>query len=276
MGVNSLPKTVTRQRRGCDLNPLWPVPSFLLVTPCCQVVFARRWTNVSVEQVQPNVHVRESTRVSRVHAAAESSIVQPEVRFTVSTQIPSVRPSVQAEVLAGQSMEVPTVQPSVQAEVFAGQSVEVPTVQPSVQADVHANEFGEIASTEPSVEAEVDVVECAAVGADDAAEHCLCYTSDEAFHGGGCLRVSTTPDAGRRVTKSVTLTPAQYTASLFHSTLKTFPLRKSFPPQPPFSSSRLTPRIPGLFTEVLDEHILFYFFSFSSFPLFSFWLRAVD
>ena len=167
-------------------------------------MFARRWTNVSVEQVQPNVHVRESTRVSRVHAAAESSIVQPEVRFTVSTQIPSVQPSVQAEVLADQSMEVPS-------------------VQPSVQADVHANEFGEIASTEPSVEAEVDVVECAAVSADDAAELCLCYTSDEAFHGGGCLRVSTTPDAGRRVTKSVTLTRAQYTASLFHSMLKTFP-----------------------------------------------------
>jgi len=257
MGVNSLPKTVTRQRRGCDLNPLWPVPSFLLVTPCCQVVFARRWTNVSVEQVQPNVHVRESTRVSRVHAAAESSIVQPEVRFTVSTQIPSVQPSVQAEVLAGQSMEVPS-------------------VQPSVQADVHANEFGEIASTEPGVEAEVDVVDCAAVSADDAAELCLCYTSDEAFHGGGCLRVSTTPDASRRVTKSVTLTRAQYTASLFHSALKTFPLCKSFPPQPPLFSSRLTPRIPGLFTEVLDEHILFYFFSFSSFPLFSFCLCAVD
>ena len=33
MGVNSLPKTVTRQRRGCDLNPGPSVPdSSMLIT----------------------------------------------------------------------------------------------------------------------------------------------------------------------------------------------------------------------------------------------------
>ena len=33
MGVNSLPKTVTRQRRGCDLNPGPTVPeSSMLIT----------------------------------------------------------------------------------------------------------------------------------------------------------------------------------------------------------------------------------------------------
>ena len=30
MGVNSLPKTVTRQRRGCDLNPGPTAPAVLL------------------------------------------------------------------------------------------------------------------------------------------------------------------------------------------------------------------------------------------------------
>jgi len=32
MGVNSLPKTVTRQRRDCDLNPGPPVPESTLTT----------------------------------------------------------------------------------------------------------------------------------------------------------------------------------------------------------------------------------------------------
>ena len=38
---------------------------------------------------------------------------------------------------------------------------------------------------------------------------------------------------------------------------------KSYPPQPSFSSSRLTPRIPGLFTDT-SEHIRFVLFSFFS------------
>jgi len=32
MGVNSLPKTVTRQRRGCDLNPDPSVPESSMLT----------------------------------------------------------------------------------------------------------------------------------------------------------------------------------------------------------------------------------------------------
>jgi len=32
MGVNSLPKTVTRQRRGCDLNPVPSVPESSTLT----------------------------------------------------------------------------------------------------------------------------------------------------------------------------------------------------------------------------------------------------
>jgi len=32
MGVNSLPKTVTRQRRGCDLNPGRTAPEFSMLT----------------------------------------------------------------------------------------------------------------------------------------------------------------------------------------------------------------------------------------------------
>ena len=32
MGVNSLPKTVTRQRRDCDLNPGPSVPEFSTLT----------------------------------------------------------------------------------------------------------------------------------------------------------------------------------------------------------------------------------------------------
>ena len=32
MGVNSLPKTVTRQRRGCDLNPGPTMPESSMLT----------------------------------------------------------------------------------------------------------------------------------------------------------------------------------------------------------------------------------------------------
>ena len=32
MGVNSLPKTATRQRRGCDLNPGPTAPEFSTLT----------------------------------------------------------------------------------------------------------------------------------------------------------------------------------------------------------------------------------------------------
>ena len=32
MGVNSLPKTVTRQRRGCDLNPRPPVVRLIVIS----------------------------------------------------------------------------------------------------------------------------------------------------------------------------------------------------------------------------------------------------
>jgi len=32
MGVNCLPKTVTRQRRGCDLNPGSSAPEFITLT----------------------------------------------------------------------------------------------------------------------------------------------------------------------------------------------------------------------------------------------------
>ena len=32
MGVNSLPKTVTRQRRGCDLNPGPSAPESITLT----------------------------------------------------------------------------------------------------------------------------------------------------------------------------------------------------------------------------------------------------
>ena len=42
MGVNSLPKTVTRQRRGCDLNPGPAVPessrlTIRLLGWCCEL-----------------------------------------------------------------------------------------------------------------------------------------------------------------------------------------------------------------------------------------------
>ena len=37
MGVISLPKTVTRQRRGCDLNPGSSVPESSMLTLCVEI-----------------------------------------------------------------------------------------------------------------------------------------------------------------------------------------------------------------------------------------------
>jgi len=59
------------------------------------------------------------------------------------------------------------------------------------------------------------------------------------------------------------------TPSLFHSRLKTFLFCKSFPPQPSFSSSKLTPRIPPLFTDT-SEHRPIRFFRFLVFLLSTF------
>jgi len=42
MGVNSLPKTVTRQRRDCDLNPGPSAPTFTFSASLdCQIIFGR-------------------------------------------------------------------------------------------------------------------------------------------------------------------------------------------------------------------------------------------
>jgi len=121
-----------------------------------QVVFARRWTNMSVQQVQANVHVTESIEVRDVQ-------------------------QVQGNVHVPESDEVRDVQ-QVQGYVHVAESIDVPNVQ-QVQADVH-------------------VTERSMVSADD--EHRVCFMTDEAFHGGGCLRLS--GDGGRRVTKSVSHT----------------------------------------------------------------------
>ena len=59
------------------------------------------------------------------------------------------------------------------------------------------------------------------------------------------------------------------TPSLFHSRLKTFLFCKSFPSQPSFSSSKLTPRIPPLFTDT-SEHRPIRFFRFLVFLLSTF------
>ena len=52
------------------------------------------------------------------------------------------------------------------------------------------------------------------------------------------------------------------TPSLFHSRLKTFLFCKSFPPQPSFSSSKLTPRIPPLFTDTSEHRPISFFLNF--------------
>jgi len=47
MGVNSLPETVTRQRRGCELNPGRCVPESSTLTTrlpeLCSLQILRRW-----------------------------------------------------------------------------------------------------------------------------------------------------------------------------------------------------------------------------------------
>jgi len=64
MGVNSLPKTVTRQRRGCDLNPGPSAPvsstatepptivnnALYVVIPSCCLVVGERWSAVGAYQ----------------------------------------------------------------------------------------------------------------------------------------------------------------------------------------------------------------------------------
>ena len=61
MGVNSLPKTATRQRHGCDLNPGPSAPESSTLTtrlpsyPCCQY-----YVN--------NVVMRQNTRTREVPA----------------------------------------------------------------------------------------------------------------------------------------------------------------------------------------------------------------
>ena len=43
MGVNSLPKTVTRQRRGCDLNPGPSAPESSTLSLGTEVAYYYRW-----------------------------------------------------------------------------------------------------------------------------------------------------------------------------------------------------------------------------------------
>jgi len=65
------------------------------------------------------------------------------------------------------------------------------------------------------------------------------------------------------------------TPSLFHPRLKIFLYCKSFPPQPSFYSSGLTPRIPPDCSPILLS-LSVLLFTFSFFPLFTSWFRAVD
>jgi len=125
-------------------------------------VFARCWTNTSVQQIQPNVLV---TSVSDGESSDVQSVQQvpTNIHVTESSEIPSVR--------------------QVQSNVHVSESGEVP--------DVHVDESGEVPS--------VCVTESSVVSADD--KHCLRFTTDEAFHGGGCLRLSATADGSRLVTK---------------------------------------------------------------------------
>ena len=65
--------------------------------------------------------------------------------------------------------------------------------------------------------------------------------------------------------------------SLFHCRLKTFRFSKSFPLQPFFSSSGLTPRIRRIvYRYFWAQAYPFFTFYFFCFPLFSCWFRAVD
>ena len=84
-----------------------------------------------------------------------------------------------------------------------------------------------------------------------------------------------TTTSGRYIISSHVL--YSITPSLFHSRLKTFLFSKSFPPQPSFSSSGLTQRIPRTVYRYCDLSIfVFLLFFFFVFPRFSCWFRAVD
>ena len=61
MGLNSLPKSVTRQRRDCDLNPDTSAPEFSMLTTRLprQVVFICRHYQQLVEaSKQTHTHTR--------------------------------------------------------------------------------------------------------------------------------------------------------------------------------------------------------------------------
>jgi len=80
------------------------------------------------------------------------------------------------------------------------------------------------------------------------------------------FKISNSPVPITDGTSSIIDSPlsSSVTPSLFYSRLKTFLFLKSFPS----SSSGLTPRTPGLFTDT-SEHIRLFLFC-------SFWFRAVD
>jgi len=75
MGVNSLPKTVTRQRRGCDLNPGPSAPESSMLTtrlpshpPAVRIHdgYLVRWGRVdSVAGRLASVHRRRTSRAGR-------------------------------------------------------------------------------------------------------------------------------------------------------------------------------------------------------------------
>ena len=152
-----------------------------------QVVFARRWTNMSVQQVQANVHVTESIEVRDVQQ------VQANVHVAESIEVLNVQ-QVHGNVHVAESIEVPNVQ-QVHGNVHVSESIEIRDVQ-QVQANVI--ESSQVLNVQ-QVQADVHVTERSVVSADE--EHRVCFTTDEAFHGGGCLRLS--GDGRRRVTKSV-------------------------------------------------------------------------
>jgi len=67
MGVNSLPKTVTRQRRGCDLNPDPSAPESSMLT-----------TRLPSHPYKPGLHkaIRYQIRSTHRDASATQSIQQ--------------------------------------------------------------------------------------------------------------------------------------------------------------------------------------------------------
>jgi len=60
MGVNSLPKTVTRQRRDCDLNPGPSVPESSTLTTRLPSQQAK-WV-ISFERYHPRTHTLKHSR----------------------------------------------------------------------------------------------------------------------------------------------------------------------------------------------------------------------